>query len=187
MSPSAANGRHLTLEAIPGRPAWEIAYLYPPQGDWSEADYLELSRSSNHMVEFSDGWIEVLPMLTVEHQRIVKALFKLLEAYVESGAGGEVLFAPLPVRLRAGKYREPDLIYLKPKRSRAAREFPAGADLVIEVMSEGEENRERDLKTKRKGYASAGITEYWIVDLLDERVAVLTLKGSNYKVYGDFG
>ena len=57
----------------PGGPAWEIALLFPPQGEWSETEYLALD--TNHLVEFSDGCIEVLPMATIFHQRIVEYLF----------------------------------------------------------------------------------------------------------------
>jgi hypothetical protein len=40
-----------------GEPAWPEALLYPPQGHWTEADYLALS--TNHLVEFSAGVVEV--------------------------------------------------------------------------------------------------------------------------------
>jgi hypothetical protein len=71
---------------------------------------------------------------------------------------------PLPIRLWPGKYREPDIAYFRPGRIRDPRQPPDGADLVMEVASEGEENRKRDLQTKREEYARAGIAEYWIVD-----------------------
>ena len=46
-------------------PAWQIATLFPNQGVWDEGDYLALT--TNHLVEFSDGYIEVLPMPTMSH------------------------------------------------------------------------------------------------------------------------
>ena len=39
---------------------WEIAYLYPGQGDWSVDGYMDLR--PRRRVEYSDGFIEVLPM-----------------------------------------------------------------------------------------------------------------------------
>ena len=42
---------------------WEIARLFPAQGDWSEEDYFELD--NNHRVEYSDGFLEFLPMPTI--------------------------------------------------------------------------------------------------------------------------
>src|SRR5262245_61279058 len=80
-----------------GEPPWEIAYLFPPQGEWTEEDYLALE--TNRLVELSDGCLEVLPMPTVFHQLLVAFLFKQLTTFVEANATGHVLFAPLPVRL----------------------------------------------------------------------------------------
>src|SRR5262249_35839075 len=96
-----------------GEPAWELALLFPQQGAWSEDDYLALNRRTNWPIELSDGRLEVLPMPTPFHQRIVKYLFKVLEAFVLVHAGGEVFVAPLPIRLRPGKLREPDVLYLR--------------------------------------------------------------------------
>jgi hypothetical protein len=43
-------------------PAWEIARLFPNQGQWSEGDYLSLTDHVRHLVELADGKVEVLPM-----------------------------------------------------------------------------------------------------------------------------
>ena len=59
--------------------------------------------------------------------------------------------------------------------SRRGNKFRSGADLVMEVVSDDAESRERDLQQKREEYAAADIPEYWIVDSL-ERVSVKTLK-----------
>jgi Uma2 family endonuclease len=170
-----------------GEPLWEIATLFPSQGDWSEAEYLWLQGRTNQLVEFSDGLIQVLPMPNPFHQRIVKFLFRLLEAHVAGTGSGEVFFAPLPIRLRPGKFRDPDVAYLRPGRVLDPQHHPQGADLVIEVVSGDDEDRRRDLETKRLEYAQAGIAEYWIVDPRDHRILVLTLDGPVYRVHGAFG
>jgi Uma2 family endonuclease len=36
--------------------------------------------------------------------------------------------------------------------------------LVVEVVSPGQENRDRDYRYKRTEYAARGINEYWIID-----------------------
>ncbi len=158
--------------------------LFPPQGSWSEADFLALD--TKRFVELSDGCLEVLPMPTILHQLIVQFLHRLLEAHVNAHAAGLVLLAPLPVRLREGTYREPDVVYLRPGRIRDLRTQPEGADLVMEVLSEGEENRRRDLEAKREDYARAGIPEYWIIDPLERQITVLTLDGQTYASHGEF-
>lgn len=166
-------------------PAWDVAYLFPFQGAWSEEDYLELS--TNHLVEFVDGFIEVLPMPTTSHQLLVLYLFGLLSAFVAERNLGTVLVAALRVRLWRGRYREPDIVLmLKEHSSRMREEYWKGADLVMEVVSKGRKDRERDLETKRREYARAGIPEYWIVDPFQERITVLRLAGKRYIEHGDF-
>jgi Uma2 family endonuclease len=56
----------------------------------------------------------------------------------------------------------------------------------MEVVSEGEENRVRDLDIKRQEYARAGITEYWIIDPQEQHITVLTLDGAVYRVHGAY-
>jgi Uma2 family endonuclease len=172
------------LPGRPGEPAWDVALLFPPQGDWSEAEYLALD--TNRMVELSDGFLEVLPMPSVLHQLLVKLLHARLEAFVSARKLGVALFAPLPVRLWHRKFREPDIVFLRPGRITDPKGQPEGADLVMEVLSEGEENRQRDLVTKPQEYAAAGIAEYWIVDPLLARIAVLVLEGGAYREHGSF-
>jgi len=167
-----------------GGPAWGIALLFPNQGNWSEAEYLNLK--SSRLIELSNGCLEVLPVPTIVHQLIVRFLFKLLDEFVLKNAKGVVLFAPLPTRLWEGTIREPDIVYLRPNRVTSNQEPPEGADLVIEVVSDGAENRNRDLVTKRGEYARAGIPEYWIVDPQQRTITVLSLEANNYREHGVF-
>ena len=175
-------------ETIPNRelelePTWEIATLFPNQGQWSEDEYLALN--TNQLVEFSNGFIEVLPMPTIYHQRIVAFLYNALLAFTAAGRLGEVLFAPLRVQLWPGKYREPDLMFMKGEHeSRITDDFWIGADMVFEVLSD--DDRRRDLETKGQEYAQAGIPEYWIVDPRLKRITVLWLDGTVYAVHGEF-
>lgn len=168
----------------PGELTWEIARLFPRQGKWTESDYLALD--TNHLVELSDGFLKVLPVPTLLHQLIVDFLHGALKEFVKSRSLGLVLFAPLPIRLWRGKFREPDVVYLRPERVRERPSHPQGADLVVEVVSEGKESRQRDLETKREEYAQAGIREYWIVDPETRRIIVWTLEDGRYREHGTF-
>jgi Uma2 family endonuclease len=167
-----------------GEPAWDIARLYPPQGGWSEDDYLSVALHEKWLIEYTDGCIEVLPMPTIEHQLILKFLLKALEAFTEPQNLGVVLFAPLPVKTFARKYREPDLIFnFAENHAKQGRDFYVSADLVMEVVSKDKQSRERDYEKKREDYAEAGIREYWIVDPQEARVTVLALDGKQYAVH----
>ncbi len=163
---------------------WEIANLFPPQGMWSVEEYLSLP--TNHLVEFSDGYLEVLPMPTQRHQFLVTFLYRVLLAFVEPRALGTVLVAALPVRLWGTKYREPDVVFMRAEHAdRRHEQYWERPDLVMEVVSP--DYREHDLETKRNEYAQAGIPEYWIVDPEEERITVLRLTGEAYTVHGEFG
>jgi Uma2 family endonuclease len=164
-------------------PTWDIAQLFPAQGTWSEEEYLALN--GNRLVEFSHGWVEVLTMPTTFHQLIVAFLYDQLKPFVASRGMGTVLFAPLRVRLWPGKFREPDLVFMADShRDRIGNEYWDGADLVMEVV--GDDERRRDLETKRFEYARAGIPEYWVVDPRLEQITVLKLDGQRYVEHGRF-
>jgi Uma2 family endonuclease len=169
-----------------GGPTFEVASLFPLQGFWTEGDYLSLK--TNKLVELVDGFIEVLPVPTIFHQLIAAYLMKCVEAFLEkSGTAGLVVLAPMPVRLFPGTMREPDVVYLRPERIVDTRRQPNGADLVMEIMSPGSENRERDLVDKRRDYSQAGIQEYWIVDPESTNITVLELAEGAYREHGVFG
>jgi Uma2 family endonuclease len=168
-----------------GEPTWDIAHLFPNQGYWSAEEYLSLE--SNHLIEFSQGYLEFLPMPTQSHQIIVLYLYRLLLAHVERYNLGMVLIAPLRIRLWEGKFREPDIVFMKQENSeRRGERFWEGADLVVEVVSGNADDRERDLETKRQEYAEARIPEYWIVDPKTAAIEVLYLSDEGYELHGRF-
>lgn len=97
-------------------------------------------------------------MPTDGHQGALHFLNQVFCAFVH-GLGGTVRFAPLRLRIRQGKFREPDLLLvLDANDPRRQDRFWLGADVVVEVVST---NRPaRDLVEKRQHYAEAGIAEY---------------------------
>ena len=58
--------------------------------------------------------------------------------------------------------------------------------LVVEVVSPGELQRNRDYIAKRSQYQDCGIPEYWIVDPNIQTVLVLKLQNNNYVEVGNF-
>jgi Uma2 family endonuclease len=158
--------------------------LEPLQGLWSVEQYLKLTNQTNHLIEFTDGVIEVLPMPTKKHQAISLFLLLGLLAFVRP-LGGAVFYAPLRLQVRPGKFREPDLLLvMNADDPRAQDEFWLGADLVVEIVSP--DKPKRDTKEKPLDYAEAGIPEYWIVNPLNDTITVLTLDGEAYVEHGVF-
>ena len=159
--------------------------LTPLDGFWTQTQYLKLTDHSRLLLEFTDGCIEVLSMPTDRHQVISRFLFLALFPFVQR-IGGAVLYAPLRLRIRDGKFREPDILLVRDANdSRRQNDYWRGADLVMEVVSP--DDPDRDTRVKRLDYAEAQIPEYWIVNPIDESVTVLALRGDAYEEHGAFG
>lgn len=158
--------------------------LIPSQGDFSDEQYLALTDHTTRLVEFTDGYIEQLPMPTTKHQRISAFLYRMFFQWLES-RGGLIVYAPLRLRIRAGKFREPDLLALcNAADPRCQDRFWTGADFALEVVSADKPSR--DLVDKRHDYAEGRVPEYWIVNPQDETITVLRLSGKRYKLHGLF-
>jgi len=158
--------------------------LLPEQGAWGEKEYLWLTDRSRRLIEYDNGAIEVLPLPTEIHRAILTFLTRALLRYLDP-RDGVLRFAPLRLHVGVDKYREPDLLVLLDRDDpRRAPRYWLGADWVLEVVSP--DDPARDLVTKRREYAEAGIPEYWIVNPLDRTVTVLTLP-SGIDTYSEHG
>ncbi len=85
--------------------------------------------------------------------------------------------------------RVPDLVVLTSegaaelaayKRSTIILDMPPPL-LVVEVVSPGKKNRDRDYRYKRSEYAARGIAYYWIIDPQDKKFICLELKDGLYE------
>lgn len=182
--PTATKGR---VEASGPQPAWDIAMLFPNQGAWTVEEYLDVTRSTNRLVEYADGHVEVLPMPTLLHQLIVAFLLDALRTFVRPLKLGTVVFAGYKVSVTPTRFREPDILFVKREdRARMGQDYTDVTELAMEVVSDS--NRDLDLVTKREEYARAGIPEYWIVDATEGRITVLVLRqgASEYVTHGEF-
>jgi len=152
-------------------------------GKWTSEAYFALD--GNYLVELANGRLEVLPVPTVTHQRVLRRLFVALQNWANTN-GGEVLFAGTRVKTGDERFREPDLLFIPPDWSHLVHEqYVERIALAIEVVSES--NRRHDLETKRSEYAEAGIPEYWIVDPDVQQILVLKLDKGHYVTHGEFG
>src|SRR5258705_10555151 len=76
----AAEFRQPTNGSRIGEPVWDIALWYPPQGLWSEDEYLSLG--TDWPVEFVKGVLEFLPMPTFLHRLIIVYLHERLKEFI---------------------------------------------------------------------------------------------------------
>lgn len=176
MSNSSITSQH-AVDAI-------LLDVRPPQGHWREFDYLWLTDRCHRLVELMDGYLHVLPDLTDSHQSILLFLFRRFDERVRT-KGGVVLVGPLRLKIREDRFREPDLLLLRDAHdSRRQNRYWLGADLVVEVVSP--DDPERDYIQKRHDYATARISEYWIVDPQRDEITIMNLEDDQYVERGKF-
>jgi len=153
-------------------PTYTVAELFPPQGQWTDQEYLSLN--TNRLIELSDGNLEVLEMPTPFHQLVVVRLITALYTFVTQHRLGHVLVAPLRVRLWPGRFREPDLVFMSAAHAdRITSKYWGVPDLAVEVISLDDPDRDRI--AKKAEYAQAGIPEYWILDPEEKTLEVYLL------------
>ena len=132
------------------------------------------------LYEIIEGELYVSPPPSIVHQRVSRDIEFRLYTYLEQTGLGEILDAPVGVRLSDEDVLEPDLVVvLTPNAHRIGSQVIEGPpDLVVEILSPG--TARRDLGTKRALYEEAGVPEYWIVDPETASVEVLALERGRY-------
>jgi Uma2 family endonuclease len=119
------------------------------------------------------------------HQRAAGRIYIAFDKYLEQEPIGEILLGP-GVILSDYDGVIPDLVYLSNERrdeiATGARIYGA-PNLVVEILSPGKQNMERDRKKKLTLYAKFGVEEYWIVDTRERAVEVFRREGETLKLF----
>lgn len=165
---------------------WELIKEFPRQGEWTEPDYLNLP--SDVRADLVDGCLEFRTMPTWVHAWIIDWLYDRLRATIRSQNLGYTGRETVRVRTTPGQVREPDLVWVATQQLPDPSQPSNGAQLIMDIVSEGHRDRKRDREEKRIEYAQAGIPEYWIVDPETETITVLTLptEANEYAEHGVF-
>ncbi|HLI33742.1 MAG TPA: Uma2 family endonuclease [Terriglobia bacterium] len=122
--------------------------------------------------EIINGEHFVTPSPLRKHQIVVIQLGRLMAEFLLERRLGEVYTAPFDVILSNHDVVQPDLmVVLNDRLKRMTERGVQGApNLVIEVLSEATERRDRGEKLKL--YAKYGVCEYWLVDPEAETIEV---------------
>ena len=158
-------------------------------------EYLSYSSELEGRFQLIDGELIELPPESRFNSTI--AVYILL-ALIKAGISIELIHpgkceVQVPT-MRSGDAanRFPDLVVLREEHLRLTRrrltitlDMPPPR-LVVEVVSPGKTNRDRDYINKRAQYAAIGVDEYWIVDPTAQTFLVLELAGKEYKEVGQF-
>ncbi len=133
-------------------------------------EYLAYNDGTDRRYELVDGELVEMPVESQINASISKYL--LVELAKHLSIALIAWNTEIEVSGRRAKCRLPDLLVhseeshsalVGAKRAILLRDMPPPL-LVIEVVSPGAENRDRDYRYKRTEYAARGIAEYWIID-----------------------
>jgi Uma2 family endonuclease len=117
--------------------------------------------------EIIDGELYVAKVPHAYHQWLTAELTWALVDWDRQTKLGRTLIAP-GIIFSPDNDVIPDLVWVRRERLAAvldqAGHFRAAPDLVIEVLSPGSDNEQRDRELKLKLYSRRGVLEYWIVD-----------------------
>ncbi len=130
-------------------------------------------------VELLDGVLIAMPPIGPSHAFSVLALTNVLAAKLGDRA---LVSVQNPVVLGSASEPQPDVVLLRPPLARYGKNLPITADalLVIEVA---DSSHETGRGPKLSAYARAGLSEVWIVDLVQNVVDVFTEpSGEDYAV-----
>lgn len=136
---------------------------------------LELLPENGNRYEIIDGDLHVSTQPHWRHQLVCTQLASALLAWDPERGRGVPILAP-GVIFASDEAVAPDLVWVS--RERFARvidddgKLHAAPDLIVEVLSPGQANEQRDRELKLKLYSRYGVREYWIVDWREPSIQV---------------
>jgi len=151
-------------------------------------DYLRHDDGTDTRYELVNGVLVEMPPESEENNDIARKLLFELAKHVPIALLAHK-DTEIEVTGRRAMGRIPDLL-VHTEASKAAvagatratitRDMPPPA-LVVEVVSPGQVNRERDYRYKHTEYAARGIAEYWIVDPETRQVTLCLWVNGQYE------
>ncbi len=153
-------------------------------------DYLAYDDGKDKLYELFNGELIEMPPESGINVQIANRIFFYFALLIGTdrvrGHGLELEVRGEP------RNRYPDLTIIREEhiqqlaKRNTLRLFMAPPLLVIEVVSPGEIQRNRDYLAKRLQYQDCGIPEYWIIDPEAQTVLILQLTGNTYTEVGNF-
>lgn len=130
-----------------------------------------------------DGVLSLAPPDSSRANDLTGFVACLLRGYnAARQCGGRVFLQRFAFLLTKYYAVQPDLAYVRPERLHWIRAtgMRGGPNIAVEVVAR--ESRLRDYGEKKQVYQRAGVTEYWILDPLQERVEFHRLHERRYEL-----
>lgn len=141
---------------------------------WTAAD-LELFPDNGTRYEIIEGDLLVTRAPDWKHQKASTRISTALDTWSLATGLGEAVQAPGLVFSDADNVI-PDVVWVSRDRLAVlldeAGHLTGAPELVVEVLSLGQDNERRDRELKLKLYSERGVQEYWIIDWRKQQVEV---------------
>lgn len=149
---------------------------------WAYEELPEFPEDDGYRYEYIAGELVVTRFSSPVHQKVLMRLAVLLHGFAEGNRLGLVYMGPIDVLFAIGDFIAPDLVFVRTERLSiiGERSIEAAPDLVVEVVHEVMELRDRGIKRER--YAMYGVPEYWIVDPWKKQIDVHDLQAGTTTV-----
>jgi len=127
---------------------------------------LDLMPDDGNRYELFEGVIFVSRAPGLSHQRVLGNFIKIIGAYLDKNPIGEILPTPGVI---FDDYNGviPDAVFISNRQVSnigSGERINEAPEIVIEIVSPGKENAQRDRVMKRQVYGRHGVKEYWIAD-----------------------
>lgn len=160
-----------------------MAYPVKPAPDLITVDEFYRLVPDGRKADLLDGVIFMASPDSLRSNELTGFIEYLLRGFVDArNLSGRVFASRFAFRLSPLRAPEPDVAYVGPARLHLVGEtgMDGGPDVAVEVVSL--ESRDRDYTDKKQIYQDAGVTEYWIVDPLEQRVEFHRLQDDRYEL-----
>ncbi len=141
---------------------------------WTTTD-LELFPDNNNRYEIIDGELFVTRSPHWKHQSVVDSICTALRLWSKQTKLGQAVTSPGIIFTDADNVI-PDVVWITNERLEMlldeAGHLTGAPELVVEVLSSGEKQEQRDRQLKLKLYSMQGVQEYWIVDRLRQQIEI---------------
>jgi Uma2 family endonuclease len=142
---------------------------------WTIRDIEALPDNEWIRYEIIDGELFVTRSPHHKHQQVTGRIFAVLDQWSIETRLGQASVMPGLIFSDSDNV-SPDVVWVSQQRydqiGDESGHFQGAPELVVEVLSSGKANEDRDRSAKLKLYSIQGVLEYWIVDRISQRLEI---------------
>lgn len=159
-------------------------YHVKKQGEYTLEDYYALP--DDNRIELIDGVIYDMSAPSLTHQSVAGEIYRQIANFILENKGNcKAFVSPVDVQLDCDNKTmvQPDVIIVCDRDKITDKCVVGAPDFVLEVLSPA--TRSKDCIKKLDKYMEAGVREYWMVDIKQQKVIVYQFESEIYPViYG---